>query len=66
MKEYIVKLTQTEAEALTYMVGGMTGDTPIFDHKMFKQFENTVFIENNIRYNYNIRCNSSTLKYYGT
>jgi hypothetical protein len=66
MKEYIVKLTQTEAEALTYMVGGMTENTPIFNYKMFKQFENTVFLDNNIRYNHHIRCNRSTLKYYGT
>ena len=67
MKEYIVKLTQTEAEALTYMVGGLSRNTPVINTDMFNSLENEVFVNNNIVYRHDVRDGYfSTLKYYGT
>jgi hypothetical protein len=66
MKEYLVKLTQTEAESLTYMVGCQKRQTPVLDHVMFDFLEKEVFIKNNIKYRRNVRNDySTTLTFYG-
>jgi hypothetical protein len=66
MEEYVIKLTQTEAEALTYAIGCQNRQTPVFDHVMFDFLEKEVFIKNNIIYRRNVRNDYfTTLTFYG-
>jgi hypothetical protein len=65
-EEYVIKMTQTEAEALAYMVGCQKRQTPVFDNVMFDFLEKEVFIKNNIKYRRNVRNDySTTLTFYG-
>ena len=43
MKEYVIKMNQTEAEALTYSLGGQTRYTPVLNNEMFNILRETVF-----------------------
>jgi hypothetical protein len=51
MEEYVIKLTQTEAEALTYAIGSLPFSTTVLNEDMFKTLKITAFIENDILYN---------------
>jgi hypothetical protein len=43
MKEYVIKMNQVEAEALTYCLGGQTRRTPVLTTKMYKTLFKSVF-----------------------
>jgi hypothetical protein len=64
MKEYIIKLTQTEAEALTYIAGSQCSITPIITTEMFNDLSKEVFVKNDIKYNRYVR-EISTLVFHG-
>jgi hypothetical protein len=66
MEEYVIKLTQTEAEALTYAIGCQKGLTPILSSMVFEFLEKEVFIKNDIEYRHNVRNNNyTTLEFIG-
>jgi hypothetical protein len=51
MEEYVIKMTQTEAEALTYVIGSLPFSTTVLNDNMFKTLKIAVFVENDILYN---------------
>jgi hypothetical protein len=65
MKRYLIKLTQTEAEALTYVVGGQGSATPILDKDMFNSLFKLMFNENITEYHKNSSKSFDTLMFTG-
>jgi hypothetical protein len=59
--EYIIRLTQIEAEALTYILGEIPSGTPLLS-PMFGVFINNVFHDNGKTYNYLVK--SGNLDFY--
>ena len=66
MEEYVIKMTQTEAESLTYVIGSLPFSTTVLNENMFKTLKIAVFVENDILYNRYRNINHSGFRIFQT